>query len=63
MTLAAWVHNIDPFIFKITDTLGPRWYGFAYAMGFVVGYFVVGYVDDLFALVAFYFHDAIISFA
>ncbi len=41
MMLAAWVHDIDPFIFKITDTFGPRWYGMAYAAGFVVGYLVL----------------------
>ena len=41
MMLAAWVHNIDPFIFKFTDSFGPRWYGMAYAAGFVVGYVVL----------------------
>ena len=41
MMLAAWVHNIDPFIFKFTDSFGPRWYGMAYAAGFIVGYVVL----------------------
>lgn len=36
--LGAWVHNLDPVIFEITDNFALRWYGLAYLMAFVVGY-------------------------
>ncbi|MEM8954223.1 MAG: prolipoprotein diacylglyceryl transferase [Verrucomicrobiota bacterium] len=39
--LAYYLHNLDPFVFKITDTIGPRWYGLAYVLGFVCGYLVL----------------------
>jgi phosphatidylglycerol---prolipoprotein diacylglyceryl transferase len=35
------VHDLSPFIFKITDSFGPRWYGFSYMLGFVCAYFIV----------------------
>lgn len=31
-----WVHDIDPVIFQITDTLAIRWYGLAYVTGFLI---------------------------
>ena len=37
--LGVWVHNLDPVIFEITDRFALRWYGLAYLMAFVVGYF------------------------
>jgi phosphatidylglycerol:prolipoprotein diacylglycerol transferase len=49
--LAYYLHNLDPFIFHVTDTLGPRWYGLAYVMAFVCGYALLywlskrGYAD------------------
>jgi phosphatidylglycerol:prolipoprotein diacylglycerol transferase len=39
--LAYYLHNLDPFVFKITDSFGPRWYGLAYVMGFLCGYLVL----------------------
>ncbi|MFP4145923.1 MAG: prolipoprotein diacylglyceryl transferase [Phycisphaeraceae bacterium] len=41
MTLAAWLHDIDPFIFRVTDTLGPRWYGMSYLLGFFVAWLLI----------------------
>jgi len=41
LTLAAWLHDLDPFIFQLPNGWGPRWYGFAYLLGFVVGYLLV----------------------
>ena len=38
MTLAAWVHNIDPFLVRFTDTFALRWYGMSYLAGFALGY-------------------------
>ena len=35
--LAYYIHRMDPYIFRITETFGPRWYGFAYLLAFVVG--------------------------
>ena len=37
-TLAAWLHDIDPFVFRVTDDFGPRWYGMAYIVGFVAAW-------------------------
>ncbi|MEM6332145.1 MAG: prolipoprotein diacylglyceryl transferase [Planctomycetota bacterium] len=42
--LAAWVHDLDPYIFRLPDSMGgwgPRWYGFAYLLGFAAGYFLI----------------------
>ncbi len=36
-----WVHNLDPFLIQFTETIGIRWYGLAYIMGFVVGAFLM----------------------
>lgn len=35
------VHDLNPFIFRITETFGPRWYGFAYLMGFLCAYLFI----------------------
>src|SRR4051812_48006894 len=49
--LAYFVDNFDPFIFRLWDNVGPRWYGFAYVLAFVSAYVVVrllskrGYCD------------------
>lgn len=32
------VHTLDPFLFRITAEFGPRWYGLAYAAGFLVAW-------------------------
>lgn len=38
MMLAAWVHDLNPFIFRVTESFGPRWYGAAYLLAFLAGY-------------------------
>ncbi|HYE62561.1 MAG TPA: prolipoprotein diacylglyceryl transferase [Phycisphaerales bacterium] len=38
LTLAAWLHDLSPVIFKFTDALAIRWYGLAYALGFILGW-------------------------
>jgi phosphatidylglycerol:prolipoprotein diacylglycerol transferase len=38
--LAYYIDAFDPFIFRITETIGPRWYGLAYVLAFVSAYFV-----------------------
>jgi phosphatidylglycerol:prolipoprotein diacylglycerol transferase len=42
--LGYYVHHFDPFIFHVTKTIGPRWYGMAYVLGFVCGYFLLRYL-------------------
>ncbi len=41
LTLAAWLHDISPFIWRISDTFGIRWYGVAYLTGFAVAYLIL----------------------
>ena len=36
--LAYYLHDLDPFIFHLTENFGPRWYGMAYVLAFVCGY-------------------------
>lgn len=39
LTLAdAWLHDLSPFVLRFTESFGIRWYGLAYAMGFLAGY-------------------------
>ena len=36
-----WTHNLSPFIFRLNIfgmEIGPRWYGLAYIIGFILGY-------------------------
>ena len=41
MTLAVYVHNIDPFLFQVSDSIGIRWYGLSYVAGFLTGYTIL----------------------
>lgn len=41
MTLAAWLHDLDPFLLRFTDTLGIRWYGLSYLASFVIAGFIL----------------------
>lgn len=49
--LAYYLHNLDPFIFRLWDNVGPRWYGMAYVLAFLSAYLVLrvlsrrGYLD------------------
>jgi len=48
---AYYLHNLDPFIFRISGNFGPRWYGMAYVLAFVFAYLLLrvlsrrGYLD------------------
>src|ERR1044072_32139 len=42
--LSYYVHNLDPFIFRLWDNVGPRWYGLAYVLAFVSGFAVLSLV-------------------
>jgi len=41
--LAYWVHDLDPFIFRLPNGIGPRWYGLAYVLGFVIAWWLLGF--------------------
>ena len=41
MTLATYIHSIDPFLFQVSETVGVRWYGLSYVAGFVTGYLIL----------------------
>lgn len=49
--LSYYLHHLDPFIFHVTENIGPRWYGMAYVMAFAFGYALLrvlakqGYAD------------------
>ncbi|MEX2217860.1 MAG: prolipoprotein diacylglyceryl transferase [Phycisphaerales bacterium] len=36
--LAAWLHDLSPFALRITGSFGIRWYGLAYATGFLIAW-------------------------
>ncbi len=40
---AGWIyyHDLDPFIVRFTDGIGLRWYGLAYVLGFLAGYWLL----------------------
>jgi phosphatidylglycerol:prolipoprotein diacylglycerol transferase len=38
---AYYVHDLDPIIFRIYDSVGPRWYGFAYVLAFLCSYLLL----------------------
>src|SRR6266566_953030 len=39
--LAYYLHNLDPIIFRISDNVGPRWYGLAYVLAFICSYLLL----------------------
>lgn len=38
MTLAAWLHDLDPVIVRLAGEFAVRWYGVAYAIGFLIAW-------------------------
>ena len=40
----AYIHNLDPFAFQLSESFGIRWYGLAYLIGFVGGIFFVQFL-------------------
>jgi len=48
---AYYLHKLDPFIFRISGNVGPRWYGMAYVLAFVFAWLLLrvlsrrGYLD------------------
>lgn len=44
MPLAYYLHDLSPFVFKITDKIAVHWYGLAYVTGFYLTYRVMLYL-------------------
>ncbi len=42
--LAYYIHQLSPFIVRFGDRFGLHWYGFAYVLAFLVGYWVYHYL-------------------
>ncbi|MCA9285134.1 MAG: prolipoprotein diacylglyceryl transferase [Phycisphaerales bacterium] len=40
----SYVHTLDPFVLRFTDTFGIRWYGIAYLCGFVAAWVLAGWM-------------------
>lgn len=38
------IHNLDPFIVRISGEFGIRWYGMSYMMGFLCAYFLLAWL-------------------
>lgn len=41
LTLAAWVHDLNPFVWRISSAVGVRWYGLAYIAGFACAWLLL----------------------
>ena len=41
---AYYLVDFDPFIFRLWDNIGPRWYGLAYVLAFGFAYWVYRYL-------------------
>ncbi len=41
MTLAAWLHDLSPWVLRLGPSFGVRWYGLAYSLGFVLGWLLL----------------------
>ncbi|HED52720.1 MAG TPA: prolipoprotein diacylglyceryl transferase [Phycisphaerales bacterium] len=44
VTLAAWLHDIDPFLIRFSGDFGLRWYGLSYAAGFVLAWLALRFL-------------------
>ena len=38
MLAESYIHNLSPFVIQLTDTIGLRWYGLAYLLGFLTAW-------------------------
>ena len=43
--VSTYVHDWDPIIWQISDTIALRWYGLAYLSGFVIGFLLLRYLS------------------
>ncbi len=47
---SAWLHDLDPFLWRITGDFGVRWYGLSYVAGFVIAWAVFRWLSGRGAL-------------
>ncbi len=38
---SAWLHDLDPFLWRLTEDFGVRWYGLSYVAGFVIAWAII----------------------
>ena len=43
--LSYYLHSLDPFIFRLWDNVGPRWYGLAYVLAFICGFALLSWLS------------------
>ena len=43
-TDAAWLHDLSPFLWRISGDFGLRWYGLSYIAGFALGYVLLRFL-------------------
>ncbi len=46
VVLAHYLHDLNPYVIRFTETFGVRWYGLAYVLGFVVVYLVIKRITE-----------------
>lgn len=39
--MLAWLHDLSPFLLRISGEFGLRWYGLSYALGFVIAFVIL----------------------
>jgi phosphatidylglycerol---prolipoprotein diacylglyceryl transferase len=44
MFLADYLHNLNPILFEFSESIKIHWYGIAYVLGFVSGYWCLVYL-------------------
>ncbi|MCC6429109.1 MAG: prolipoprotein diacylglyceryl transferase [Phycisphaerales bacterium] len=42
----AWLHDLSPYLLRISGDFGLRWYGLAYAAGFLLGYLLLRWLGN-----------------
>lgn len=45
MTTSTWVHNLDPFLIKLSGNFGIRWYSLAYLTGFACAFVFMSWLS------------------
>ena len=45
MSASPYIHDLNPVIWQITDSIALRWYGVAYLLGFIAGYFLLSWLS------------------
>ena len=39
--LGGWLHDLGPYVFRLPNGFGPRWYGLSYLAGFAIAWFAL----------------------